>query len=137
MAQFGSALAWGVRGRRFKSCHPDKKRERTFPFLLFHLLIGFLTASKLSRNDFITISNMLWVVILSVSEGSHEILHCVLNGSLWVIYSIDMMLFANSFAFLSMFSIFLTSPGLFAVSIKANFGGSMNVLFIFNALTSC
>ena len=25
VAQFGSALEWGSRGRRFKSCHPDQK----------------------------------------------------------------------------------------------------------------
>ena len=24
VAQLGSVLAWGARGRRFKSCHPDK-----------------------------------------------------------------------------------------------------------------
>jgi hypothetical protein len=23
VAQLGSVLAWGARGRRFKSCHPD------------------------------------------------------------------------------------------------------------------
>jgi hypothetical protein len=32
VAQFGSALAWGVRGRRFKSCHPDNiKGNQRFP----------------------------------------------------------------------------------------------------------
>ena len=28
MAQFGSALDWGSRGRRFKSCRPDQKSKR-------------------------------------------------------------------------------------------------------------
>ena len=27
VAQLGSALDWGSRGRRFKSCHPDKKAQ--------------------------------------------------------------------------------------------------------------
>ena len=26
VAQPGSALAWGARGRKFKSCHPDEKK---------------------------------------------------------------------------------------------------------------
>jgi hypothetical protein len=29
VAQFGSALDWGSRGRRFKSCRPDQKIHRT------------------------------------------------------------------------------------------------------------
>lgn len=29
VAQPGSALVWGARGRKFKSCHPDKYRSRT------------------------------------------------------------------------------------------------------------
>ena len=28
MAQPGSALAWGARGRKFESCHPDSIRTR-------------------------------------------------------------------------------------------------------------
>ena len=27
MAQFGSALPWGGRGRKFKSCHSDQKKQ--------------------------------------------------------------------------------------------------------------
>ena len=27
VAQFGSALDWGSRGRRFKSCRPDQKEQ--------------------------------------------------------------------------------------------------------------
>ena len=27
VAQLGSALDWGSRGRRFKSCQPDQKKE--------------------------------------------------------------------------------------------------------------
>ncbi len=36
VAQFGSVLEWGSRGRKFDSCHPDQKKgERCvhlFPF---------------------------------------------------------------------------------------------------------
>ena len=28
MAQFGSALEWGSRGRKFNSCHPDHAKEQ-------------------------------------------------------------------------------------------------------------
>ena len=97
VAQFGSALAWGVRGRRFKSCHPDKKPHTVFVCGFF--IVSVLLYSYLKDN----------VLILS----------------------------ANSFAFSLIFSAFSTSPGLLAVSINANFGGSMKVLFIFNALMSC
>jgi hypothetical protein len=31
VAQPGSALAWGARGRRFKSCRPEKKGYSNFP----------------------------------------------------------------------------------------------------------
>ena len=33
MAQLASALAWGARGRPFKSDHPDKKRAKMSSFL--------------------------------------------------------------------------------------------------------
>ena len=32
MAQLGSALDWGSRGRRFKSCQPDKRDVPRFRF---------------------------------------------------------------------------------------------------------
>ena len=28
VAQPGSALAWGARGRKFESCHPDQSKQR-------------------------------------------------------------------------------------------------------------
>ncbi len=31
VAQFGSALVWGTRGRRFKSCHSDIVKNRLNP----------------------------------------------------------------------------------------------------------
>lgn len=40
VAQFGSALDWGSRGRRFESCPPDQQMQRSAGFLagLFILL---------------------------------------------------------------------------------------------------
>jgi len=40
VAQPGSALAWGARGRKFKSCHPDEHKNGSQvswgPFFLVH-----------------------------------------------------------------------------------------------------
>ena len=33
VAQFGSALDWGSRGRRFESCPPDQQKTRSAGFL--------------------------------------------------------------------------------------------------------
>ncbi len=35
MAQLGSVLVWGTRGRRFKSCQPDKKKDLLMQVFLF------------------------------------------------------------------------------------------------------
>ncbi len=45
VAQFGRALRSGRRGRRFKSCHTDKKRN-LFRFLFYFLIILFLQLQK-------------------------------------------------------------------------------------------
>ena len=53
MAQFGSALDWGSRGRKFKSCHSDQTASFTCPrkkkgeksSLLFFLMIVSLPKS--------------------------------------------------------------------------------------------
>ena len=37
VAQFGSVLEWGSRGRKFDSCHPDQKntcKKQVFFFML-------------------------------------------------------------------------------------------------------
>ena len=53
VAQFGSALEWGSRGRRFDSCHSDQKettifdRKLSFLFVLFTL--HFFRSSLLSE----------------------------------------------------------------------------------------
>ena len=40
VAQFGSALPWGGRGRKFKSCHSDQEKQRSQTIsLLFHFLV--------------------------------------------------------------------------------------------------
>ncbi len=53
VAQIGSALEWGSRGRRFNSCHSDQKettifdRKLSFLFVLFTL--HFFRSSLLSE----------------------------------------------------------------------------------------
>ena len=48
VAQPGSALAWGARGRRFKSCRPDQKRGE----MNSHLLSILVCPNCKSRLDF-------------------------------------------------------------------------------------
>ena len=51
VAQFGSALEWGSRGRKFDSCHSDQKKlvlnngfflylNENFAFILFNMVIS-------------------------------------------------------------------------------------------------
>lgn len=46
VAQFGRALRSGRRGRRFKSCHPDQKRQTNRIIMRFVFLLP-----NLSRNN--------------------------------------------------------------------------------------
>jgi hypothetical protein len=47
VAQFGRALRSGRRGRRFKSCHPDQKRQTNRIIMRF----VFFLLPNLSRNN--------------------------------------------------------------------------------------
>ena len=46
----GSALPWGGRGRKFKSCHSDQKGEirKSLPFSFAHFHIRFFTQSSIN-----------------------------------------------------------------------------------------
>ena len=57
MAQFGSALDWGSRGRRFKSCQPDQLIRAGQKVKLLACFFRFYSSS-LSRS-------FLWSVFLS------------------------------------------------------------------------
>ena len=41
VAQLGSVLAWGARGRRFKSCHPDEKNDT---YIIIRKCLFFITS---------------------------------------------------------------------------------------------
>ena len=48
VAQFGSVLEWGSRGRRFNSCHPDhEKRHLRMSFFSYICLAASYIASQL------------------------------------------------------------------------------------------
>ena len=49
MAQFGSVLEWGSRGRRFESSHPD--HERTSKLYVFDVFLIFHTLSLQERRS--------------------------------------------------------------------------------------
>ena len=58
VAQFGSALVWGTRGRRFKSCHSDSKENRlksmvSGGFFFEHLFVIFRFAPNFAPNFFL------------------------------------------------------------------------------------
>lgn len=46
VAQFGSALDWGSRGRRFKSCQPDWQVELVLGLIVGRRRWGLLAASS-------------------------------------------------------------------------------------------
>ena len=40
VAQLASALAWGARGRKFESFHPDEKKRDDFGHLFFFMVFS-------------------------------------------------------------------------------------------------
>ena len=52
VAQFGSVLEWGSRGRKFKSSHPDHNIGRMIPaFFLTEPMFGFFSSAKHFRQQ--------------------------------------------------------------------------------------
>lgn len=54
VAQLGSALVWGTRGRRFKSCQPDRKSPGQRRFLCLGLLSFSLTGAHRGSGSEVT-----------------------------------------------------------------------------------
>ena len=53
VAQSGSATVWGTGGRKFESCHPDKKYEtsRAFLLCLFRIERSYLASLERSAKQ--------------------------------------------------------------------------------------
>ena len=49
VAQFGSALEWGSRGRRFDSCHSDHEKSFIFGLFMPKVKLFFATSRKMVK----------------------------------------------------------------------------------------
>ena len=49
VAQLASALAWGARGRKFESFHPDKRKKEMLESISFFILFQPHTSDRRQR----------------------------------------------------------------------------------------
>ena len=78
VAQSGSATVWGTGGRKFESCHPDKKR-------VLHSL--FLCANLLRRSSYLALlERTRFALYESCHPDKKRVLHSLFcfSGGLWV-----------------------------------------------------
>lgn len=67
MAQFGSALPWGGRGRRFKSGHPDQENKLQMPVLRHLQLLYFMVKLRIvCKKRFGTILDTILILLKQI-----------------------------------------------------------------------
>ena len=85
MAQLGSALDWGSRGRRFKSCQPDVMKKDRIRAVFFHP--SGLPGGPAGSKNCITDVSASAAAILSRAvqpdlSGTEDFFHCLPFGEL-------------------------------------------------------